>query len=348
MYNKEEVLSFLRSHYPNEDTEAICRQLGLSKSTIWTLATRNKIHKSDEYLKMLHDQLMKAKEKKYLASIPEVSLEQLEQNIIVGSILGDGSLTYSPRSRNAYYREHFSLKQKGYREWKLNNIHSFSFRIENGCHLKSPSHPVFTELYKQFYIDSCKTITEENIKLLNHPIGLACLYMDDGTLMINVSKSKTTFHIFPTIGITTLCFYKTECEILAKHIMELFGIQFYLCSHPHGKGWTLKLSRLKEINKFFDLILPYCEEVRCLRYKWDIASRLKQKRQELVAKLCKEYKVNISSIENISDYYSPEQENMILQMKKSGKTYQEIANAIDRTYSGISYKLSQMRKQGKI
>ncbi|MDV3426223.1 MAG: endonuclease, partial [Bacillota bacterium] len=166
-------------------------------------------------MKKLHIELMKSKEEKYLASIPKVSLTQLEQNIIVGSILGDGNLTYAPRSRNAYYREHFSIKQKEYREWKMNNIHSMKFRIEKECHLKSPSHPVFTELYDKFYINGIKTITEDNIKLLNHPIGLACLYMDDGTLMISASKSKGAIRIHPTIGISTLSFSKEGCEILS-------------------------------------------------------------------------------------------------------------------------------------
>lgn len=114
MYDKSEVLAYLEKYYPGTDTKVICRNLGLSMSAVYTLATRNSIHKSDDYIKSQHVELMKCKEEKYLASIPDVKLTQLEQNIIVGSILGDGSLTFTPRSRNAYYGEHFTLKQKEY------------------------------------------------------------------------------------------------------------------------------------------------------------------------------------------------------------------------------------------
>lgn len=51
MYDKNKVIDFLRKHYPNEKTEKICSELGLTLSTVYTLARRNNIKKSDEYLK---------------------------------------------------------------------------------------------------------------------------------------------------------------------------------------------------------------------------------------------------------------------------------------------------------
>lgn len=291
---------------------------------------------------------MKYKEEKYLASIPVVSLTQLEQNIIVGSILSDGNLTYAPRSRNAYYREHFSLKQKKYREWKMNSIHSMKFRIEKESHLKSPSHSIYTELYNKFYINGVKTITEDNIKLLNHPIGLACLYMDDETLMISASKSKSAIRIHPTIGISTLSFSKEECEILSKHILKVFNIDFKLCSFPQGKGWNIRLSRLKEIESFFSLINPYCIEVSCLRYKWDLAYSLNNKKQDLIKKWGGVYDINIAAIDKIPNYYSKEEEEIICNMKINNNTYNEISKTIGRSYDSVSYKISQLKKQGKI
>lgn len=99
---------------------------------------------------------MKAKEKAYLATIPQVSLTEKEQNIIVGSILGDGSLSFSPRSRNAHYREHYSYKQREYRIWKMNSIDSIQFRIEKDVHLNHLATP-----YLQSYIISFITMGEK-------------------------------------------------------------------------------------------------------------------------------------------------------------------------------------------
>lgn len=50
--------------------------------------------------------------------------------------------------------------------------------------LTSRNMPYFTELHNIFYKDNSKVITEENIKLLSHPIGLAVIFMDDGSLVI--------------------------------------------------------------------------------------------------------------------------------------------------------------------
>lgn len=348
MFTKDEIIVYLKEHYPNEDTRAICDSLGLSLGSVRTSATRNGIHKSSDYLRKLHIELMKIKEQKYLASIPNVELSQMERNIIVGSILGDGSLTFAPRSRNAYYREHYSLKQKQYREWKLNNINSFKFRIENECHLKSPSHSVFTELYNQFYMSGTKVITEENVKLLNHPIGLVCLYLDDGTLVVNFGKARKNIYLSPTLSITTLCFSKAECQILIEHIAESFGIHFYLSPARYGEGWIIRISKLEEVLKFFNLIIPYCRDISCLRYKWDFSFSLERKRQELVEKLSENHNIYISSINNIPHYYSMEEQDIICAMKRNGKTYDEIANATGRTYHAITYKIRHLKQQGKI
>lgn len=347
MLTKEEIIDYLKIHYPDGSSEEICNTLGLSISAIRTIATRNSIHKSDAYLKVLHKELMRKKEEKYLASMPKITLTQLEKNIIVGSILGDGNLTFAKRSRNAYYREHFSIKQQEYRIWKMNNIHSLKFRIEKECHLKSPSHPIFTEYYNQFYINGIKTITKENIKLLDHPIGLACLYMDDGTLMLSANKGKNNINIYPTIGITTLCFSKEECQILIEHIFQTFNIRFKLSSYPGGKGWDIKIYGLNEIYKFMDMILPHCSEITSLRYKWDLKYALDTKKQELSEKFQGIYNINISSISNINNY-SQEEESIICNMKKEGKTYREIADTIGRSYYGIGYKISQLKRSGKL
>lgn len=348
MDTKEDTIDYLKKHYPNEDTKLICEVLGLSISAVYSIATRNGINKNKEYLKVLHEQLLKKKEEKYLAAIPNVSLTQLEQNIIIGSILGDGNLTFSQRSRNAYYREHFSIKQMEYRVWKMNSIHSLNFRIEGGCHLKSPSHPIFTNFYKQFFINSVKTITCENIKLLDHPIGLACLYLDDGTLMINVNKGKKNIRVSSVVGIATLCFSKSECELLIEHIYKIFNIQFYISSYPGGKGWNIKIYKSEEIAKFYNLILPYCREIPSLRYKWDLQFRLEDKKQKLFQKYKESYNVKISSIENITNYYSIEEESIICNMKREDKTYKEIAYVLGRSYFGIGYKIGQLKKQYKI
>lgn len=137
--------------------------------------------------------------------------------------------------------------------------------------------------------------------------------------MISASKAGKSIRIHPAVGLTTLCFSKNECEILTNHIAMEFGIEFYLNSHPDGKVWTIKISALEQIKKFFNLIMPFCEEIPCLRYKYDLPYRLERKREELIQLYNEEYEIRISSIDNIPNYYSEEDEKAICAMKRAGK-----------------------------
>ncbi len=292
---------------------------------------------------------MKAKEKAYLATIPQVSLTEKEQNIIVGSILGDGSLSFSPRSRNAHYREHYSYKQREYRIWKMNSIDSIQFRIEKDVHLKSPSHPIFTELYNQFYYHGRKTITSANVKLLTHPIGLACLYLDDGTLMISAQcRRYNNVYITPSIGLATMCFSGDECEILKQHILDKFSIEFKVKKYPSTKGYILVCQKIDDVYKFYETIHPFCCSIKSMRYKWDIEYRLAQEYFKQKQKYGCEYNIRISHTDDISPNYSPNEEAKMIQMKKDGFSDREIAQSIGRTYWGVVDKLRRIRQAGKL
>lgn len=58
---------------------------------------------------------------------------EIEINILVGSLIGDGSLALYGRSKNAYYREHGCDKQLPYRIWKSEKLKNLDFRINNNC-----------------------------------------------------------------------------------------------------------------------------------------------------------------------------------------------------------------------
>ncbi|MDF2877499.1 MAG: endonuclease family [Clostridia bacterium] len=91
--------------------------------------------------------------------------------------------------------------------------------------MRSPSNKLYTNLYNIFYINGEKSITNENLLLLDHPIGLAYLYMNDGSLVIDSSKRKNgSIYIFPRISIYTLNFSEDENILLRNHIKKTFNI----------------------------------------------------------------------------------------------------------------------------
>ena len=118
----------------------------------------------------------------------------IEQNIIVGSLLGDGSLALYGRSKNARYREHGS-SNNFHRAWKAAKLAGQGFKLSANGQLTSSSHLIL-HLFSIFLPRPPKASYSDNLQLLNHPIGLACLYMDDGSLVIDSCRHKNRVRFF--------------------------------------------------------------------------------------------------------------------------------------------------------
>lgn len=269
---------------------------------------------------------------------------EIEINILVGSLIGDGSLALYGRSKNRYYREHGCDKQLPYKMWKHEKLKNLDFRINTNCKyakLYSHSNIFFTNLYNKFDINKIKTITEDNIKLLSHPIELACLYMDDGSLVIDSTKRKNnSIYIFPRISLYSLSFSEDENIIIKNHLENTFGIKTKIKYRKGGKNTILEINKKKDIINFIDIVKPYVSEISCLHYKINIEERFKEKRDTL-----KELGyVNINSWNKIciNNSYSKEDELFIINAKEKGMTTREIAETLDRSYWGVVDKLRRL------
>ena len=281
---------------------------------------------------------------KYSNKIYKVS--EIEENIIIGSLLGDGSLALYNRSKNAYYREHGCENQLPYRMWKYENLKNLDFKINtNYKYAKIYSHCniYFTNLYNKFYFNNIKTITEENIILLTHPIGLACLYMDDGSLVMDSTKRRNnSIYIFPRISLYTLSFSEKENLILKNHLETTFGVKAKIKYRTDGKNTILEINKKSDIIKFIDIVKPYVYEIPYMRYKINLDKRFEEKKNKLKENGYK----NINSFEIISskNYYTRNEELFIIQSKENGMSNIEIAKALNRSYWGIIDKLQRINK----
>jgi hypothetical protein len=280
-------------------------------------------------------------------STKEYSLTQIEQNILIGSLLGDGSLALYGRSKNAYYREQGCYAQAEYRKWKNSMLSKLDFKYteyKDYVKLYSFSNELFTDLYSLFYIDGKKTITNSNIKLLDHPIGLSTLYMDDGTLVIDSTKRKNkSIHIFPRIAIYTLSFSKEENELIQKHIMNIFNINFKLKKRTDGLNYILELNKKDEIISFIDLVTPYIKDIPIMDYKINIYKRLDKKKKTLIS--CDEYNnITCLNYKEENNTYTYEQEKMIINLLQQKVSQKEIALILNHSYWGVVDKIRRMRK----
>lgn len=278
-------------------------------------------------------------------------MNQYERNIIVGSLLGDGSLSLYGRSKNTYYREHGCCEQLEYRLWKIEQLKRLDFKFDTGSKtgkIYSPSNPLYTVLYKDFYKDNIKFISKDNIKLLDHPAGLACWYMDDGTLVIDSSKRKDgSIYIFPRLSLCTLSFSKEENEILMNHLNRIFDLNFKLKHRPDGKRYILEVNKYQDLLRFIKLVEPFVKQIPCMNYKIDIASRINDK-IKLLKENNKDIEIKIINFNSKDSTYTEKDEFQIINLKKAGVTDKEISKALGRSYWGIVDKIRRLRKESKI
>lgn len=277
-------------------------------------------------------------------------INRLERNIIIGSLLGDGSLALYGRSKNAYYREHGCTRQVPYRQWKADKLKNLDFKILTNCKnpkLRSTSNKLYTNLYNSFYINGKKSITKENLLLLDHPIGLACLYMDDGSLIIDSNKRKNgSIYIFPRISIYTLNFSEDENILLKNYIKKTLNLNMKLKKRKDGKNFLLEINKRDEIIKFINIVKSFVQEIPCMHYKIDLKERFENKRTKLIEKGYKN--INEWTEIPLKNGYFQEDENFIINSKLTGVTDKEIASALNRSYWGVVDKIRRLKIESKL
>src|SRR5690625_3367159 len=183
--NEQQILSYIKKHFPTTPTRLVAKKVNLSLYQVRTIARKHQIKKCKAYLKQQQKQLIKHRRKWYESSIPPFNPTVEQEQLILGSLLGDGYISRgAERSINYYYQEHFGVKQKEYRVWKLSILHNLPFTI-SGNYLRSKSHPYFTRLHSTLYKNNIKILTDEFLSKCYHPIFLTALYLDDGSLTIS-------------------------------------------------------------------------------------------------------------------------------------------------------------------
>ena len=272
------------------------------------------------------------------------TLPEKERNIIIGSLLGDGSLALYGRSKNAHYREHGCEKQLPYRKWKQEQLSSLGFKLSALGKLSSASEEIYTKIYELFYINRIKTIDAYNITLLDHPIGLACLFMDDGSLVMDHYSRTHKVQIFPRILLYTLSFSYEENIVLRDYLYERFKVNFKLKRRPDGKHYILEINQRNEIYKFIALIQDYVNEIPEMSYKVNLEKSMSDKYNKILLRENGKRKVMTSNLQVESKEYSKEEIDKIIQMKINNVPAKNIAEELGRSTWGVYDKIRRMKR----
>ncbi len=193
-------------------------------------------------------------------------LNDIQRQIVIGSLLGDGYLYPTVSGKYAYLRISQGPKQKNYVWWKYSFFKKWVLSLPR-CQLQNKKRPELGKYFwfktiahsellqyrKIFYPDGFKIVPSDLDKLLISNLSLAIWYMDDGTL---AGKA---------IHLNTQSFSLIENRFLQKILKANFNIACRIHKSGNiGKGYILYVP-VGETKRFLSLVGPYVRE--CMPYK---------------------------------------------------------------------------------
>ncbi len=207
--------------------------------------------------------------KKWKTIKDSLVLTKRQRELIIGSLLGDGTMRIGKNARHANFKVEHCLAQKDYVFWKYNIIKdfvftepklSFRYRKDGDKYPKSwwfrtIRHPFLTEIYHSFYTGERFRTGRKIIpdSLINEvtPFALAIWIMDDGSY-----NQKS-------IDISTYSFSSDDIKKLQVIFRRVFGIEakFY---KDRDIGYRMYFS-IEETQALIQIIHPYF--INSMRYK---------------------------------------------------------------------------------
>ena len=188
-------------------------------------------------------------------------MNELIKQVIVGSVLGDGSLTpSSKRKGEAQLHLGYDDRSLGYLEWMrlmLQDVGVHPIQVKAGYsqhHFYTQPSVMIGELRRLFYPNGIKRIPAQIKNLLTHPIALAIWYQDDGTLDARHGSHWNA-------RIATYCFPKEDCERLVDVLKRNFNLDVGVarCTMRNKIYWQLYF-RTSTMKDFIEIIRPYIHQ----------------------------------------------------------------------------------------
>jgi len=185
------------------------------------------------------------------------------EQVLIGSLLGDGGLQLQKNGINVNFKEIHSIKQKEYLIWKKECLSYFKPKINqykiydnrtnkyySSVNLWTKIHPILTKYFRLFYPNGKKSINRTILNKIG-PLALAVWYCDDGSFGYINQNGK----------IATYLSYEDNI-LIVDFLKQKFNINCTV--NKDGKSYHLYFS-VKEIRKFLSLIKDYVP--RCMNYK---------------------------------------------------------------------------------
>ena len=197
-------------------------------------------------------------------NLKNVPLSDRIKELLLGSLLGDGSLKISDGYVNARFSFRHSIIQKEYFELKVAMLEDISsdhcvflqkadgYSRNQKLRYQSLALPALSEMFNLTHTNGRLDIQRRWLNCMT-PFSLAIWWFDDGSLIANGRKG-----VFCTDG-----FDEKSVKILAQYLQVVWNIQTHIASIGRKRDgtqkeyWRLWIRSTEELKKFLRIILPY-------------------------------------------------------------------------------------------
>ena len=192
----------------------------------------------------------------------KLSLSDYQRSVVVGSLLGDASLTANWSKTNFSFQIAHSIKQKDYIAWKYEVLRNWFlsppryYARNQSLTIKTVSHPEITQLAKLFYPEGKKVLPDNISDIIRDPISLSTWFMDDGNI---IKRNGKTYGYY----LNTQSFSKEENNSISQALNKVHGIE-NLLEKNHGR-YRIRIMKKESRSKFQDIIGKYM--LPAMRYK---------------------------------------------------------------------------------
>lgn len=193
------------------------------------------------------------------------NLSERTEKVILGTLLGDGSLRIHDRYKNPRLSFRHSVKQEKYFFWKVSQLQEISGRrhwwrqepshskcegkvVRSGEMLRYQSRAL-VELQPYYQLVSPRGGKEIRRKWLNQlsPLSLAIWWLDDGSIVANGRKGVICTDSFTEKGV----------KRMARYLQVEWDINTNPAPQRSREGqWRLYFTATSELKKFLRVIMP--------------------------------------------------------------------------------------------
>lgn len=190
------------------------------------------------------------------------SLSQRCREIILGSLLGDGSLKVHAKYKNARFSMRHSIKQKEYFLWKAQELSEISGACsvwqqkgkdgwgQDKLRYQSVVHQELTKIYQLTHPNGHLRLRRKWLNKLS-PLSLCIWWLDDGSLVSDCRQGV----------LCTDRFSFKELLVAVRYFRKVWQIKFHIGKvaqyGARANQYRLWLRSSEELKKFLRIILPH-------------------------------------------------------------------------------------------